>query len=104
MGTLGNKTFQGTGLSNDVIRRLDDMLRALSSQSTSIGALEANSLTRQQADSLYGERAVQSILSTPGTVLNITNATGVSATPQPILNGTHSQRASYSAAAYAQVS
>ena len=94
MPALGNQTFQGTGLTNDVIRRLDDMLKRLSSAGDQLNSLSQSALTKAEASALYGPAAVQKILATPGTVLNITNATGVTGTSQPTLFGTHAQRVS----------
>jgi hypothetical protein len=82
MGSLGNRTFQGLGLSPEVARRLDDLIQQISTNQTQIQAATEATLSKADVTALAAA-AAKSAINTPGTVLNITNATGQSATPQP---------------------
>jgi hypothetical protein len=48
VASLGNKSFQGHGLHPEVARRLDDLVKGISSNSTQIDALQKSAVTPAQ--------------------------------------------------------
>ena len=90
MGALGNKSFQGLGLPSDLARRLEDLARHASANQSGIADLKSTAIDASTANTIAEAAAKRTL----GTVLNITNATGVAANQggKGVTVGTHAAR------------
>ena len=77
MPGLGNRSFQGFGLHADLARRLEDLARQISANQSDVATLKSSAIDAPTAATIAHSVAQKIATST---VLNITNATGTSAT------------------------
>jgi len=73
MAGLGNRSFQGFGLHADLARRLDDLARQISANQSDVATLKSSAIDAPTAATI-AQSVAQKIATS--TVLNITNATG----------------------------